>query len=477
MHTTSGGIRRIGATVTAVALALLGSVALAAPASAADNVPTADGMLTIHKFEQPLVPGGLNNSGEPLADTSGWVPLTGVGFTIQEITDVDLETTEGWELAADYAADPSTADSLGVATTVTTGTNGSIATTLPIGAYLVTEIASPGATLPGGDTANITMTAAPFVVTVPVPTAGGTWNSDVHVYPKNSLSSITKAPGDPSALGLGATMPWTIEVKIPTLTAGDEFDQLLVTDTLAAQLAYVAGSATMTVDGTAVEFTDSTAGQDVSLAVSGTGFGTLTAHQGETLMVTFDTTVIAAGAIDNTASVVLNGSAPIESDAVTTYWGQIQIVKHAEGDEATRLAGAVFTVHSTEADGTSGANPIEFPGGQTEFTTLADGTVVIPGLFVGNEATSTTTYWLHEVEAPAGYTVNPVAVPVTLSADAVAAAAEILVPNPQVPAISLPVTGGDGTMALMIGGGGLLLLAAGAALVIARRRPVDPAAH
>ena len=473
MHTTSGGIRRIGATVTAVALALLGSVALAAPASAADNVPTADGMLTIHKFEQPLVPGGLNNSGEPLADTSGWVPLTGVDFTIQQIADVDLETTEGWELAADYAADPSTADSLGVATTVTTGTNGSIATTLPIGAYLVTEIASPGATLPGGDTANITMTAAPFVVTVPVPTGDGTWNSDVHVYPKNSLSAITKAPGTPSTLGLGATLPWTIEVKIPTLTAGDTFTQLDIADTLVDQLAY-AGAPALTIDGAPIAFTDSTSGQDVLLSV--TDFAMLTANQGKTLTVTFNTTVEGAGAIANTASVVINGSTPIESGATSSYWGQIQIVKHAEGNEDTRLAGAVFTVHSSETDGTSGANAIVVDG-QEEFTTGADGTIVIPGLFVGNEATSTATYWLHEVEAPAGYTVNPVAIPVSLSADALDAATAILVPNPQVSAITLPVTGGDGTMALMIGGGGLLLLAAGAALVIARRRPVEPAAH
>lgn len=208
------------------------------------------------------------------------------------------------------------------------------------------------------------------------------------------------------------------------------------------------------------------------LSLASPGSAAYAANQGKALVVTFDTTVVGAGAIDNTASVVINDSTPVESGNATSYWGQIEIVKHAEGDESTRLAGAVFTVHSSQAAAEAGTDAIVVDG-ETEFTTGADGTIVIPGLFVGNEATSTASYWLHEVQAPAGYTVNPLPIEVVLRADSLSAATSILVPNPQVPAISLPVTGGEGRMALMIGGGGLLLLAAGAALVIARRRPTE----
>lgn len=482
MRKHNRGFRRIGATVTAVALALMGSAALAAPASAVGNLPTEDGTLTIHKYEQPQPAGAENNTGGTITVPDAWVPLTGVTFNIQAITDVDLETNEGWELAAAYAANPALATELGAATPVTTVAGGSTpATTLPIGAYLVTEVASPGATLPDGSPANIVMMAAPFVVTVPVPTDDGTWNSDVHVYPKNSLSAIAKEVGDPTGPGLGETLPWTIEVKIPTLTAGQSFTHFEIVDALDPKIEYVAGSAAMTVNGTPVEFTDNTVGQDVALAVSGTGSATLAANQGETLVVTFETTVLEAGTIENDATVYINDPGHnngVDSNEVFSYWGSIEILKHAEGDVAQVLEGAVFTVHLSQADALAGANAITVDG-QTAFETGPDGTIVIPGLWIGNEAGATATYWLHEVEAPAGYEISPaaLAIEVVLTAEGADQTVPVRVENPQVPPIELPITGGEGTMALMIGGGGLLLLAAGAALVIARRRPAGVSAE
>lgn len=473
--TKKGGIsRRLVGSAAAIALAAVGVLGAALPASAAPgNMPTGDGTLTIHKYEQPSPAGGANNGGAalPSGTTSTWVPLTGVNFTIQRITNVDLATNAGWDLAATYAANPASATSLGAATPVTTAPGGAVASTLPIGAYLVTEVASPAATLPNGSAANITMTAAPFVVTVPIPTTNGTWNSDVHVYPKNSLTAVTKSVSAPSGNGLGSTLPWTINVKIPYLTAGQSFTDFDVTDALDTKLAYIAGSASATIGSTPVTLTDNTSGQNVSLSPS--DLSVLAAHQGQTLTVTFNTTVIAAGAIGNQASVFVNDPShtdPVISNQTTSYWGQIQITKHAEGDDTKTLQGAVFTVHETSADASSGANPVAVSG-VTQFTTAADGTVTIPGLFVSNDAGATKNYYLREVTAPAGYNVNPTPTSVTLTSNGnVGTPAQVKIANPQKPQFSLPLTGGDGTGTLMLLGGGLLLAAAGVAIVAVRRR-------
>lgn len=315
------------------------------------------------------------------------------------------------------------------------------------------------------------MTAAPFVVTLPIPTDGGTWNSDVHVYPKNSLTAVTKTPSTPVGNGIGSTMTWTIGVKIPFLTQGQSFTDFDVTDALDAKLAYVAGSIKANIAGTPVTLADNTSGQNVS--VSPTDLSVLAANQGKTLTVTFDTTVVVAGEIVNEAAVFVNdpnhGNA-IASNPATTYWGQINILKHAEGDVSKTLAGAVFTVHATEAQAAAGTDAITV-GGATEFTTGADGTVVIPGLFVSNTAGETKTYFLREVTAPAGYNVKPTPTAVTLTANGgVATPVTIEVPNPQKPQLELPLTGGDGTRTLMIAGGGLLVVAIGVALFAMRRR-------
>jgi len=467
--------RRLIAAAGAAALTLAGVLAAAVPASAAPgNLPTGGGTLTIHKFEQPSTAGPLDNSGTPLPQgtTSAWVALSGVNFTIQPITDVDLTTNAGWDLAAGYAKNPSTATKLGAATTVATGSDGSVKTTLALGAYLVTEVASPHATIVGsGAAAHITMTAAPFVVTVPIPTDNGTWNSDVHVYPKNSLSNVTKSVAAPSGNGLGSTLTWTIDVKIPYLTAGQAFTGFDILDALDAKLAYVAGSAAAKIGTTSVVLTDTTKGQNVALSPA--KLDVLAANQGKTLSVTFSTTVITAGEIDNKASVYINNpqhTDPVVSNPTASYWGRISITKHALGDETKTLQGAQFAVYASQDDANGDANRISV-GGANTFTTGPDGTVVIPGLFVSNEASKTKTYYVKEVAAPAGYQLNATVFPATLTANGdVATPVALTVADAQQPQLALPITGGDGAVTLTVLGAGLLLVALGVAVVAARRR-------
>lgn len=397
---TRGVKRRIAATVGAVALALSGTVAIGGEAAfAADphDMPTGNGSLTVHKFEQPdsFDP---NHSGTELTVPGTWNPLGNVDFDIQPIANVDLSTEAGWTTVNGYSTDTSTIPGvdLGTATSGTTNDAGELSFTgLPVGAYLVTETDFKNATNPDGSSANVTSGSAPFVVTIPVPQGDGTWLMDVHAYPKNSVTNVDKTVSEPTGNGIGSVLTWTITADIPTLKPGETFEDFAFGDVLDGKLTYVAGSAKVTADGAEVGIDDTTAGQNVAVAANAAGLDVLQANQGKKATFTFETTVIAAGEIVNEANVYIND--PGKTNGITTpqafsYWGPVEILKHVQGDTSKTLAGAVFTVHANAADAATGANPISV-GGVTEFTTAADGTVLIDGLFVGNEATASKDYW------------------------------------------------------------------------------------
>lgn len=483
----SGRKRRLPAALGALALAMTGVITAAAPATAAEpfDLPTDPGSLTIHKFEQPSPAGGANDSGEVLDSsiTGSWVPLGGVEFTVYPITNVDLTTEAGWDLANDYAADPSLATTLGTPIVVTTAADGSAAlANLANGAYLVVETDSSGATLPNGDPANVVMESAPFVVTVPTPLGGGEWNSDVHVYPKNSLTQVEKTVSAPDGPGLGSTVTWSITAEVPALPAGESFTEFHIADTLDDRLEYVA-PARLTLDGTALTFTETHVGADangqggtVTVTLDAASLAALAAAPGGELVLELDTIVRGTGDIPNEATVFINEPTTgngTDTNTVNTYWGAIDILKHAEGDVDAVLAGAEFSVYATEADALAGTNPISVDVAgvpTTVFTTAADGTVSIPGLWATNDATGSVTYYLREVAAPAGYITTGEAIEVVINADEVATPVSVAVPNPQQPAITLPLTGGNGTIMLIAGGAGLLLTAVGIAVMAARRR-------
>ncbi|GAA1861473.1 hypothetical protein GCM10009796_24690 [Microbacterium koreense] len=478
-----GFARRVAAVVGASVLAVAGVVAFAGPASAAPaNVPTDPGSLTIHKYEQPSPVGGANDSGEEIPVPAGWVPLGGVNFSYQPI-DVDLTTTEGWDAVEGYVSDPGSAPLTGSPVTVTTAADGSASvSSLAVGAYLVTELVSPGATA-GGEPVTITQMAAPFVVTIPIPTGEGTWNSDVHVYPKNSITTVSKVPGAPAGAGLGETVPWTITIDIPQLADGQSYSDFRVTDTLDAKLAF-ASTTSVTIGGADVTPTETVNGQTVQWVFDAVAINT---GQGQVLEIVFDTTVVATGAIENTADVWINDpgmtGTPITTPVATTYWGAVSILKHAAGEVANTLEGAQFAVYATEAEAAAGAEAGRIAvtrdaagaviPAQTVFTTGADGTVLIPGLFAGNSTDADPierTYYLREIAAPAGYELTETPIPVTVTAAGVATPVVMAIPNPQLPAFPLPMTGGDGALMFAVAGVAILLTALGAAIIIARRR-------
>lgn len=488
-QTGRGLAKRAVAAVAAIALAMLGATAMAAPASAAPaNMPTGDGSLNIHKYQQPSPAGAANHDGSPITVPGGWVALDGVNFSIQRINDVDLTTDAGWALANTYAADPASATDLGAATNVVTSGGGLATAGLPIGAYLVTELASPGATA-AGVPVTITTAVAPFVVTVPIPTGDGTWNSNVHVYPKNSVTTQpvkTVSEPDPPGL-LGSVLTWTIQIVIPTLPPGESFTHFQIIDDLDEKISYVPGSFSATINGTSVTggFTDNSPLDRTQVNVVVTDPSVLNGHGGDVLTVSFDTHVLGTcgahscgiGEIVNIGDVYINDpnhEHAIRTNPATSYWGGIKIIKHAEGDPTRTLEGARFEVYETEADALAGTNVLAEDVDHlitSNWSTGPDGTLTIWGLWVSNTAGETKTYWLRETQAPPGYQLITDPIPVTLTAGSdLATPVDILVPNPQKPQIELPLTGGAGTVTLTLIGASLIAAGGVLARVASRRR-------
>lgn len=462
-------------TVAAAGALTLGLLSLAGPASADVNIdPDAIGSITVTKLIQPNP--ALTSPDGTAQDITGLDPVEGVTFEIQEVLTiggvaVDFTTEASW-LAAE-ALDPATGVfTLGpILDTQITDVDGVLTfDLLPVGLYLITETDAPD---------DITTFAAPFLVSIPLPLpsdTGPTWLYDVFVYPKNSTATVDKTVDDSEAIALGDEITWTLSGGIPALPQGQTLTEFTITDMLDSRLEYVADSAAVTaVDnaGVAIALTEGIAGdytidytaQTLTVEFTATGLAKLSAAgvggPNAAVTLTFDTVVISIGdgTIYNTG--VFNiGDATFEDDAYTE-WGALKILKYADPDVLDVLEGAEFSVYETEADAIAGTDPISVLVGGVEttvFTTAADGTVVIPGLKAPG------TYYVKEVTPPDGYLANDTVYEVDVTVGSIAEAAEVQVPNDQVPPIDLPLTGANGTILFSLAGLGLMAVAGGAAM-------------
>lgn len=475
---------RLTAAVGALALGILGAVAITAPASATEPVgpgpnlkPGDKGTITIHKHEQPTVPGDPA-SGEDQGILPN--PIQGVVFSVTPVTDVDLLTNTGWDEAADLseglaaASDPAayiTANlTLGAAQNLAATDAQGVAKSnqLPIGLYLVREVSGP---------ASIVSKAAPFLVTVPLPplTAGGDWNYNIHVYPKNAVvKTPEKAVDQSKAFALGQTVTWTVTATIPSFESGSDLKSYKVTDNLDSRLSYTA-PARVFVNNVAVPANAVTISATNPVTVTFTdpaGLDLLRANGGKTVKVEIDTVVTGTGAILNTAVVNVNGSDFTTNPAKTT-WVPVKVTKVDADDSKIALAGAVFAVYTQKEGGTA----LPFPNNASgQFTTDASGAIAIPGL----KADGTQQYWLQEVSAPNGYQALTERVPLAVDANGNAIALpgadagtvvtyERTVKNTRIPVWELPLTGGDGALWFGVGGAALVAITVGAAVLISRR--------
>lgn len=437
-----GLLASAGALVTAVALALGG----AAAASAAPIIPLPEpndiGSLTIHKFHQPTQLGDPADGMEQNTDgLTAWNPTTdgAVSFTIWKVGGVDLSTNAGWQTAAAMDVAAAKAATSGGGTTLPIAANGTaVFDDLAIGLYYVEETVWPSGATP----------AAPFLVTVPITNArdivgsgtefapefpaGTTWLYDVHVYPKNAITSGQKTVNDTTStnggksIKLGDNVEWTITGDIPK---ADPIDGYRITDVLDSRLALVTSGAgvapalslTGTTGVTLAETTDyvwsNTAGKlqvDFTTAGRAKLVTAWKADPAAQVKIVFNTTVLAVtsgvagetnGVINNQATIYPNQAAidwqeptdpedptppgqPPVTTVATTKVGNIVLQKLGKNDAA--LAGAEFQVFLSESAAQTQSNPLALafdetgaaldPSPKSTFVSEADGRVLIPGL-------------------------------------------------------------------------------------------------
>lgn len=445
------------------------------------------GSITVHKFEKPAPTGsGGNNFAAP--DTSGFVPLGGVGFSIQQVNTLDLSTNAGWESVHNLSQvfdplNPAASISgagytLGTAISQTTAGDGTAAfLNLPVGLYLVTETGVPAGVTP----------SAPFLVTIPTtdPDNQANWLYDVDVYPKNSVTTAEKAVTDAPDVKLGDQIEFTILGDIPNEPVIDGYR---IVDHLNTKLTYV-GTAVALADGTALTASDYDVVFDpgtntVSVIFTETGRQLLAARTDTRVQVVITAVVNAVGEIQNEALLYPNAASvnvapgqpggPVVTPPVVTKWGAITVQKTNESGAA--LSGASFSVYTSAADAEAGTNPVAIDG-QTTFDVAGDGTLTISGLRYSDWANGGAvapgspdfrTYYLVETVAPSGYELLAEPIEFLVNASTTAVGVDLQVKNvPGNGGFQLPLTGGVGT-ALLYAAGTLLII--GAALLFLRFR-------
>jgi len=141
-------------------------------------MPTS-GTLTIHKYAmEDTSVANPPNDGASVAVPADAVPLVGVEFSVWQ---VDPSVAAGITMAAQAWPHIMTATQQ----TGATDANGEAVFTLPRGIYYVAETGTTGDTAP----------CDPFLVTVPYEDSTGTWQTDVHAYPKSQTLVINQFVG------------------------------------------------------------------------------------------------------------------------------------------------------------------------------------------------------------------------------------------------------------------------------------------
>lgn len=478
--------KRMLAGLSALALASAGMVSLGsaahavldpAPLSVGNIDPAQTGSITVHKHanrDANATPGAIDGSA-PITDPG----LADVEFTVQKL-DVDLTTSAGWDslqgVTATSACAPSGAGIDGGFTPVAVTTDSDGLANFPglaVGAYLVCETDAP---------ASVVDRAAPFIVAIPFPNTND-WLYDVHVYPKNTVAGTpVKDVSTPSGLVLGSTVEFPVSMEIPN-PGPDGFSAFSVSDDLDMRLAPVAnGVKSSVISGSPqidmvldVHYKVNAAGNNITVEILPAGLAVMNGTPAETLTVTFEATVIGLGDIDNKAIVNINESL-FNTNEVNTRWGGVEITKFDVANEAT-LAGATFQIweaaspYAATCDVMTAGSPLEIDG-VSSFTTGADGTVMIPGVFISDSNTpgepTERCYVLLETAAPTGYVLPTIATTAVKVSSDVEAQVVVAIANAKQGGPELPLTGAAGQLLMVAGGSAVLIVGAG--LMVASRR-------
>jgi len=465
---------RGSALVAALALAAVGVGG--SPAVAATTIdPESVASLSIHKFQHPETATGLPTSNGTEIDPSalsGLTALEGVGFTVTQVPGIDLTTNAGWSSAAELTVDTAASAVAGLpGLSGVTAADGLLTfSDLPLGLYYVEETLTPAGA----------RAAAPFLVTLPLtdPVTSGEWLYDVHVYPKNVITTAGKTVTD-AGTKVGDVVTWTITGDIPV---GGRTDAYRVVDPLDSRLEHVSTTATLTNGTTLTEGVHYTSVLDVAtntvtVDFTAAGLDVLAANEGAQVQVVIETTVLEAGEIENIASIFPNqpsideGNPVVTPPAVAKFGAMTAQKVNSEGQV---LSGAQFQVFTSLENARTRTQPVTL-GGVSTWTSAQDGLLTISGLGYSNivdnvvidDPADWVQYYLVEVVAPSGYELlaEPIAFTVTSDDTTV----DLTIENTEANGgFELPMTGAQGVTTIIAAG--VLLLVGAATLSIRSRR-------
>lgn len=451
----ANAIRKSAAIALAAGLTFagIGGVALETTVAQAQQAvssidETATRSLTIHKRLAPQ--SGNAATGEQNAASATGRPGANIGYEIKLVQ--ELNTPADWQAAATLT--PQTAASNNPVQTGTTNAQGELTfNNLAKGVYLVTETDAPD---------GVTK-AEPFLAYVPMANpAGNGWIYNVHVYPKNTQTTVTKAVKD-AGVHNGGNVEYTITTSSDSAKDSGAGTGFTIEDTLPAGVVPSAQNVVVKhEDGTAIaagDYTLTVNGQNVKVEFNQTGRNNLSTNNTPVQVVitaAYNGTVNEA---TNSATVTI-GTTQYTSNAVVSHWGNLTINK--TGLNSAKLTGAEFQIVQCQAGGNNTWTQVANTGAQTiggndTFTTDADGSVTVNGIhvsdFADNVAGEGAKYCVQETKAPGGYVGSDQLYPIDLTTANKTATVDI---SNETSRNLLPSTGGMGIALLVLAGLGIV---------------------
>lgn len=345
-----------------------------------------------------------------------------------------------------------------------------------------------------------------------------TWNikSEYPTVDKTVQTDEDGSFGEAGSAQIGDIVTFKLTSTVPDMSDYDTYKFNFV-DTMSRGLTYVPGSVEVTIGSVSDDTLTSGSsysviepkpgepdtGNNNTLTVSFADLKSISdIKPGDTITVTYKAMInenaMSTDSVTNEAKVeysnnpTSDGTGTSTPDQTDVYTYDIDVHKYASDEETRYLAGAKFvlsketTLQGTDPDYSNAIKLVSTGTGfrvakpdegdaVTSFTTNGTGAINISGLEAG-------TYYLHEVEAPAGYNKLTAPVKIVIAAtdggystpsytvnDSPNEDKTVGVENSA--GALLPGTGGMGTFALTVVG--VIVVAAGVALVIRRNRKAD----